>query len=98
MHIITQKKIWQAQRKYLGCESALDTWYRSIHRGRFENFAALKAYFKSVDKVGNLYIFNIGGNKLRLIAGIHFNRQKLYIQEILSHKEYSFQTWKLRSH
>ena len=34
------------------------------------------------------YIFDIGGNKFRLIAAAHFNVQKLYVRHIFTHKEY----------
>ena len=35
--------------------------------------------FPSADQVGRLTVFNIGGNKVRLIAALHYNRKKLYI-------------------
>jgi mRNA interferase HigB len=47
-----------------------------------------------VDKVKDLYVFDIGGNKLRLIATIHFDRQRIYIRHVLSHKEYDMRYWK----
>jgi len=47
-----------------------------------------------VDKVESSYVFDIGGNKLRLIANIHFNRQKIYIRHVLTHKEYDKGDWK----
>jgi len=34
-------------------------------------------------------VFNIGGNKIRLIAAIHYNTQCLYIRYVLTHKEYA---------
>jgi mRNA interferase HigB len=40
------------------------------------------------------YVFNIGGNKYRLIATIHFNTQILYIRDIPSHREYDTGKWK----
>lgn len=98
MHVITQKRIWEAQFLYPTSSSALDHWYRVISKNTFSNFAELKASFKSVDRVGEWYIFNIGGNKLRLIANIHFNRQKIYIQRIMDHKEYDLEAWKIWSH
>ncbi|WP_370566955.1 type II toxin-antitoxin system HigB family toxin [Dolichospermum sp. LEGE 00246] len=33
-------------------------------------------------------VFNIGGNKVRLIAAIHYNRKKIYIRAVLTHPEY----------
>jgi mRNA interferase HigB len=96
MHVITQKRIWDAKNKYPESAKALDDWYRIIHKNHFKNFAELKRIFSSVDKVGDFYIFDIGGNKLRLIANILFQRQKFYIRHILTHKEYDKIFWKQR--
>ena len=82
MHIITRKRIREAKNKYSDCASALDAWYRIVSKNQFNNFSDLKHTFNYVDKVTDLYVFDIGGNKLRLIASIHFNRQRIYIYEI----------------
>ncbi len=95
LHIITQKRIWESKKKYPDCAMALDGWYRIIKKNQFNNFAELKRSFGSVDKVKDLCVFDIGGNKLRLITTIHFQRQKIYIRHILSHKEYDKNAWKL---
>jgi mRNA interferase HigB len=94
VHIITKKRIIEARQKHLNCASALDGWYRVVEKNNFLSFSELKKTFRSVDKVGSLYVFDVGGNKLRLIASIHFNRQKLYIRHILTHKEYDEGKWR----
>jgi mRNA interferase HigB len=94
MHIITKKRITEAKLKYKNCASALDAWYTVISKNSFSTFSELKRTFNTIDKVGNLYVFDIGGNKIRLIASIHFNRQKLYVRYILSHKEYDEGKWR----
>lgn len=94
MHIITQQRIWEAKSKYPEVASALDGWYRVIKRNTFLHFADIKRVFNSVDKVKELYVFNIGGNKLRIIVNMHFKRQKVYIRHILTHKEYDKDFWK----
>jgi mRNA interferase HigB len=94
MHIISQKRIWDAMEKYPESASALEGWYRVMKKNHFDCFATLKKTFNSVDKVDNLYVFNIGGNKLRLIANIHFFRLKIYIRDILTHREYDKDMWK----
>ena len=96
MHIITQKRIWDAKKKHPESANALDGWYRIIKKNHFNSFAGLKKTFNSVDKVGDLYVFDLGGNKLRLMATIHFQRQKVYIRHILTHKEYDKHTCKIR--
>jgi mRNA interferase HigB len=94
MHIITKKRIWEAKENYPDSASALDGWFRVMNKNIFQNFSELKSTFNSVDKVGNLYVFNVGGNKLRLITSIHFNRQKVYIRAVLTHNEYDKDKWK----
>ena len=92
--IITKRRITEAKTYFPHCASALTGWLKIMEENEFKNFAALKATFNSIDKVDNLYIFDLGGNKLRLIASIHFNRQKLYIRHILTHSEYDKNKWK----
>ena len=94
MHIITRKWIIEAKTLHPECESSLTGWLKVIENNEFKSFAALKASFNCIDKVEHLYVFDIGGNKLRLIASIHFNRQKLYIRHILTHKEYDKGKWR----
>jgi mRNA interferase HigB len=54
----------------------------------------LREVFSSADKVGKLTVFNIGGNKARLITAIHYNRKIIYIRAILTHQEYDEGKWK----
>jgi mRNA interferase HigB len=94
MHIITRKRIIEAEEEHPDCETALRGWYLVMKGANFSNFADLKNAFNSVDKVGNLYVFNVGGNKLRLITAIHFKTAKVYIRAILTHSEYDKDNWK----
>ena len=48
----------------------------------------------ATDKVGELHVFDIGGNKLRLIAHVRYRHQKLYIKHVLDHREYDRGKWK----
>lgn len=79
MHVITEKRIWEAIERWPGSAGALDAWYRLIKALQPRNFAALKAVFPALDKVGGFHVFDIGGNKIRLIAVVHYLPQRLYI-------------------
>jgi len=94
MHIISQAQIRRAQAKWPDSSDELESWLRVTRKIHFENAADLKAVFSSVDKVGKYFVFNIGGYRLRLIAAIHFNTGKLFIRNILTHKEYGKDRWK----
>ncbi len=73
---------------------ALQGWRRVIEKNRFGNWAELKAAFNSVDKVGELAVFDIGGNKIRLIAYVRFEKQVVYVKAVLTHREYDKGSWK----
>jgi mRNA interferase HigB len=94
MHVITRKRLNDFAEKHPETKPGLVHWYGSAKRKNFANFAELKAEFPSADKVGKLTVFNIGGNKVRLVAAIHYNRRRIYIRAVLTHAEYDQGKWK----
>jgi HigB_toxin, RelE-like toxic component of a toxin-antitoxin system len=50
--------------------------------------------FPHADPVGECTVFNIEGNKYRLITKIRYNKQRVYIIHVLTHKEYDREKWK----
>jgi mRNA interferase HigB len=69
-------------------------WYGVLKKNNYRNFAELRRDFPHADQVGGLTVFNISGNKARLIAAIHYNRHKVYIRAVLTHAEYDAGKWK----
>ena len=65
-----------------------------VEKNRYANWSDLKASFNSVDRVGDLVVFDIGGNKYRLISYIRFRKQIVYIKAVLTHQEYDKGAWK----
>ena len=94
MHIISRKALRIFAQNHPDSTSALNAWYKIVRTNRFASFHELQRVFARADQVGNLVVFNIGGNKYRLIAAIHFNRQKVYVRHILTHAEYNRGAWK----
>ena len=94
MHVISRKALQEFWQQHPDSRTALDAWFRILETNQFDGFGRLRQVFPSADKAGDLYVFNIGGNKYRLIAAIHFNRQKVYIRHILTHGEYDKGKWK----
>ena len=94
MHIITRKRLNDFAFKHPDTKSALEHWYGLFKTGAFQNFTELRETFPSADQVGRLTVFNVGGNKVRLIAAIHYNRQRIYIRAVLRHQEYDESKWK----
>ena len=54
----------------------------------------LRQTFPHADSVGNFTVFNIGGNKYRLITYINYQQQLIFIRDILTHAEYNKENWK----
>ncbi len=75
-------------------DEPLQGWRRVIEKNRFVSWAELKAAFNTVDKVGELAVFDIGGNKYRLVAYIRFEKQIVYIKAVLTHRDYDKGAWK----
>jgi mRNA interferase HigB len=94
MHIITRKRLNNFAVLYPAVKTALQHWYRVMKSNNFDSFNQLKQLFPSADQIGKLTVFNIGGNKVRLIAAIHYNTHKIYIRAILTHHDYNKDKWK----
>ncbi|VAX19912.1 hypothetical protein MNBD_NITROSPINAE03-1842 [hydrothermal vent metagenome] len=94
MHIITKKRLKDFYEKHKDSNGPLLAWFRIININRYGNLADLRNTFPSADLVGKCIVFNIGGNKYRLITVIHFNREKVFIRNILTHKAYNNGMWK----
>jgi mRNA interferase HigB len=94
MRIISNSALRSFADKHPASEGAMQGWRRVIEKNHFANWAALKAGFGAVDKVGELAVFDIGGNKYRLIAYVRFEKQIVYIKSVLTHREYDKGAWK----
>jgi mRNA interferase HigB len=94
MHVISRKALRQFWERHPDSKGPPVRWFQIVERTSFADFAALRKTFPSADRVGNLIVFNIAGNKYRLIAAVHFNRGKVYVRHVLTHAEYDRGAWK----
>ena len=74
----------------LSQDPALKRWAIAGRKGAKQ----LQETFPHADQVGKFTVFTIGGNKVRLIAAVHYNRNKIYIRHVLTHQEYDTGKWK----
>lgn len=95
MHIITRRRLVNFWRIHPEARASLQHWFAIVRKTDYASFAALRATFPSADQVNRLTVFNIGGNKFRLIAAIHYNRKKVYIRHVLTHAEYDRGSWRI---
>jgi mRNA interferase HigB len=99
MRVIKRLPLVEFAQRWPAAESPLDYWYRIVLKAEWTSFADVRQSFGSADQVrvgsGNtVTVFDIGGNKFRLIAKLSFEKQKVYVLRVLTHKEYDRDTWK----
>lgn len=91
MRIVSHKAL-KASYETSGHEEAkvpLQRWYDIAENAEWHNFAEMRADFPSVDSVGNQhYVFNIGGNKFRLVVVVKFVMGYIFIRFVGTHSEY----------
>jgi len=94
LRIISKKKLRDFWARHPEAESALKAWHQRVRHSEWKKFADVKGSYASADLVGKFIVFNIGGNKFRLIAAIHYNRGIVFVRRVMTHPEYDRGRWK----
>ena len=94
MHVVSHKAIRTFGERHRDATRPLDYWYRIAKRAAWVSFADVKQSFNNADYVAPFIVFDIGGNKYRLIAEINFQRRILFIRGIMTHGEYEKGSWR----
>jgi mRNA interferase HigB len=81
-------------RLYADAVAPLDAWYRTALRAKWRNLMEVREVFPHADPVGERTVFNIAGNKYRLIARVNYETQRIFVLEILTHSQYDKGDWK----
>ncbi len=92
MRIIARKALiqfWESSPKYADARAGLEAWYHEVKQADWSNPADIKEQYRnaSILKSGRV-IFNIAGNKYRLVVYINFFKQIVYIRFVGTHKQY----------
>src|ERR1700674_4007785 len=101
MRIISRNRLREFAERHADAAEPLEKWYRLFREAEWENLQDVRRVYPHADTVrvasGNtVTVFNICGNKYRLIAAIHYNRQRAYVLRLRRHAEYSKEFWKDR--
>lgn len=94
MHVLSRKSLRAYWEAYKGAdqpalERALKSWYREVNKARWSNANELKQKYRNAStlKSGRV-VFNICGNKFRLIVGVNYSAKVVYIKWVGTHAEY----------
>ena len=86
--VSTLRKFWQHSARS-DAEQPLRAWVAVVKAAEWSKPTDVKAMFRSADVLARgRVIFNIGGNKYRLVAAVHYEGKRVYVRFIGTHKEY----------
>jgi mRNA interferase HigB len=98
MHIISRKKLLDADREHGGLAGALDAWYRTAKSAKWKSLQDVRRVYSHADavRVGErIYtVFNISGTRYRLIAEIFYEDETILVRHVFTHAEYDKGEWK----
>ena len=95
VRIISKVAITEFSRTHKDALESLLHWHGIAKRAVWKHLADVRADFPHADAVGIFTVFNISGNKYRLISVIKYRWQIVYIRHILTHAEYNKGKWKI---
>lgn len=89
MHIISRKTLSDYWAKVPETEQALKSWFAEAEKAQWENPAEIKEKYCSASILkNNRVVFNICGNKYRLIVRINYGSKTVFIRFVGTHAEY----------
>ncbi len=88
MRVISRKILRDYCQTHADVCDALSDWYRVASKAQWRNLTEVQATYKTAEAVGNFTVFNIKGNRYRLIVDIIYEHQRIYIKYVLTHAEY----------
>jgi mRNA interferase HigB len=97
-HIISRKNLLEAARQLAGSMAGVSTWLAVAKKAQWGSLEDVRKTFGSADGVPvgrKVYtVFNIAGNRYRLIVKIEYEYKKIFIKHLLTHADYTKGEWK----
>jgi mRNA interferase HigB len=94
MHLIAIRNLRTDIALYPDVKNQIEAWYATVKKATWTNLEDVRQIYRDAEAVGNFTIFNIKGNRHRLIVGIDYQTQTIYYKYFLTHAEYDKNHWK----
>jgi len=94
MRIISKRPLRQFWQRYPESQSVINEWFRKVSHTTATSFPSLRETFGSADYVDGYTLFDVGGNKYRIAVVIHYDKQRMYIRQVMTHTEYDRNDWR----
>jgi mRNA interferase HigB len=94
MRIIKRGALVRFWQEHPDANPSLESWYAVVRKAAWKTPAEMKLVYPNADLVGRRTVFNVAGNKYRLIARVNYQIQRVFVLYILTHSEYGKGAWK----
>jgi mRNA interferase HigB len=94
MRVIKRGALVQFWERHSDSRASLEAWYGVVRSATWKSPVQLKSVYPNADLVGRRTVFNIAGNKYRLIARLNYQSQRVFVLFLLTHAEYDDGKWK----
>lgn len=89
MRIISRKRLREFGEQHPDAIKPLDDWYRIVQRVEYQMPQEVRQQFGSASFIGGtVTVFNIAGNKYRLVVDMRYDLQIVFIKHVFTHEEY----------
>jgi mRNA interferase HigB len=85
----TSREFWESAPQYAEAQGPLAAWYMEARKAAWRTPAEIKTQFRHASILkNNRVVFNIGGNKYRLVVAVDYQRQVLFVRFVGTHGQY----------
>ncbi|MEO8135563.1 MAG: type II toxin-antitoxin system HigB family toxin, partial [Betaproteobacteria bacterium] len=88
MHIISLKTLREFWKKHPAAQRSLRNWHTVSEHSDFVDFAHLRQSFGTADYASPYTVFDVGGNKYRIIAVVRYRDRKIFVRWVMTHRDY----------
>lgn len=89
MRIISRRRLREFSEQHADAEGPLNAWYAIVKTKEYTDPHDVREDFATASFLGKYRtVFNIGGNKYRLVVDMRYDLRRVYIREVLTHAEY----------
>jgi len=94
VRVISRRALREFAKRQPDAAPALDVWFKLASKAYWRNLDDVKTVFPHADLAGDCTVFNVGGNKYRVVTIIIYAVQRIYIRFVMTHAEYDKGRWK----
>jgi len=89
MHVISRRKLRGFWENHPDARTSLESWFADVKHAEWQKPEDIKAIYRNASIIGNnRVVFNIKGNKYRLVVAVQYTFRIVYIRFVGTHQEY----------